>query len=234
MGIAPARTSHQRRAALFVDPLGDLSKANSGVLSTFNSIGNCLRERGAVIMRFDGTRATPRAWIDEVRNHDLLVYFGHSVAGHGDPDRAALMLNDGSGSPSPMSAGDVYRESSRERLFSQHSLIVFASCSGGRAFPGGWDSDRELTGLSVAHLHAGCGAAIAASRPLLDAPTLVLLEAFLGRILKGDDATTSLTEAQREMAKSQTPYRHPHFWGYLSLMGVPHWRFDNEQTETRA
>src|SRR3954453_15781585 len=97
----------------------------------------------------------------------------------------------------------------------ERSLIVFASCSGGRAFSGGWDSDRELTGLSVAHLHAGCGAAVAASRPLPDAPTLVLLEAFLRRILKGADVTTSLTEAQSEMANSATPYRHPHFWGYL-------------------
>lgn len=226
IGIAPARTSHERRAALFVDPLGDLSKANSGVLSTFNSIGNCLREGRVVIRRFDGTSATPHAWIDEVRSHDLVVYFGHSVAGHGDPDDAALMLNDGSGSPAPMSAGDVYRESSG-RVFSEHTLIVFASCSGGRAFSGGWDTDRELTGLSVAHLHAGCGAVIAASRPLLDAPTLVLLEAFFNRLLKGDDATTSLTEAQREMAESQTPYRHPHFWGYLGLMGIPHWRLDD-------
>lgn len=225
-----ARTPHQRRAALFVDPLGDLANANSGVLSTFNSIENCLGERRVANTRFDGARATPRAWIDEVRSHDLVVYFGHSVAGQGAPDRSALMLNDGSGSPAPMSAGDVYRESSR-KLFSEHSLIIFASCSGGRLFPGAWDSDRELTGLSVAHLHAGCGATIAASRPLLDAPTLVMLEALVGRILKGDDAITSLTEAQREMAESQTPYRHPHFWGYLGLMGVPHWRFDNKQDE---
>jgi CHAT domain-containing protein len=229
IGIAPARTLHARRAALFVDPLGDLSKANSVVVPTFNSIGNFLREHRVATKRFDGTRATPRAWIDEVRSHDLVVYFGHSVAGHGDPDRAALLLNDGSGSPAPMSASDVYRESSGKSLFSEHSLIVFASCSGGRAFQGSWDSDRELTGLSIAHLHAGCGAAIAASRPLLDAPTLILLETFLERILKGDDAMISLTEAQREMAESQTPYRHPHFWGYFGVMGVPHWRFYDGQ-----
>src|SRR5207244_1493464 len=31
IGVAPGRTAHNRRAALFVDPLGDLSKANSDV-----------------------------------------------------------------------------------------------------------------------------------------------------------------------------------------------------------
>jgi len=225
---APARTSHDRRsAALFVDPLGDLSQANPMVVSTFNSIGSNLRDRHVDVTRFDNTLATPISWINELCNHDLVVYFGHSEAGHGDAEHAALMLNDGVGALSPMSAADIYRESSR-KLFSNNSLIVFASCSGGLAFSGGWDSDRELTGLSVAHLQAGCGTVIAASRPLLDSPTLVLLDSFLGRLLQGDDAATSLTEAQRELMESQTPFRHPHFWCYLGLMGAPHWRIEDE------
>ncbi|NBQ68785.1 MAG: CHAT domain-containing protein [Nitrosomonadaceae bacterium] len=230
IGMARENKPKERRIALFIDPFGDLSRGNSDVLPTFRSIENHFEERGIVVTRHDGNGVTPKAWINEIQNHNLVVYFGHSVAGHGDPDRAALILNDGSGSVASISAGDVYRESSR-RLFLKNSLIVFASCSGGLAFQSGWDSDRELTGLSVAYLQAGCGAVIGASRPLLDAPTLVLLESFLERILSGDDATTSLTEAQREMAESNTPYRHPHFWGYLGLMGVPHWKFESKNEE---
>ena len=138
-GIPTGRESRRRSAALFVDPLGDLSKANSDVFSTFNSIEKHLQESRVVAKKLDGPRATPRAWLEEIGDHDLVMYFGHSAAGHGDPDHAAMILNDGLGSPAMMSAGDVYRESSR-RSISEGALIIFASCSGGRSFSGGWDS----------------------------------------------------------------------------------------------
>jgi CHAT domain-containing protein len=141
-------------------------------------------------------------------------------------ERAALVMNDGTSTASLMSAADVYHASSRERIL-DNSLIVLASCSGGRAFAGGWDSERELMGLSVAHLHAGCGAVVAASRPLLDSPTLEILKSFLIRLVSGKDALSSLTEAQLEMAQSKTRYAHAHFWGYLGLMGVPSWELEN-------
>lgn len=223
LGIVPARVSAARRTAFFIDPLGDLAERNSDVMPTFGAIEDDLRERSIAVSIFDRDRATASAWVDEVGAHDLVVYFGHSVAGQGDPERAALMLSDGAGAAAPVSAAQIYRESSREP-FSCRSLIIFASCSGGRAFPGDWDSDRELTGLSIAHLHAGCATVIAASRPLLDSPTLILLRAVLARLVAGDDASTSLSETQREMAESPNAYRHPHFWGYLGLMGVPQWR----------
>ena len=95
------------------------------------------------------------------------------------------------------------------------------------AFSGGWDSDHELTGLSVAHLYGGCGAVIAASRPLHRGPTLVLLQSIVSHLAQGFDASVGLSAAQREMAESAAWYSHPHFWGFVGLMGVPGWRIGN-------
>jgi CHAT domain-containing protein len=213
-----------RYASLFVDPLGDLSTFNPGVRRVFSVIESRLRDRKIEVQRFDGNAATPAVWLDKARGSDLVIYFGHSNAGQKDTGRAALSLSDGSGASAPVTAEDVYRAATKP-LFSKESLFVFASCSSGFVSAGAWDSDRELRGLSAAHLYAGCCTVIAASRPLLDSPTLVILDALVKGVLSGLDAASTLTAAQSELAASQAGWAHPHFWGYLVLMGAPDWRF---------
>jgi tetratricopeptide (TPR) repeat protein len=218
------RTATRRSAALFVDPLGDLSNGKPAVTQTFAAIRARLLERQFEVKRFDGKDATPNAWLNEARECDLVVYFGHSIAGPEHAEQAALRLNDGSGREAPVTADGIYRAAT-QRLFSGHSVFLFASCSSGFVSAGTWDSDRELRGLSAAHLYAGCGAVIAASRPLLDLPTLVLLDAILAKMLSGVDAASSLSKAQSKLAASQSPYSHPHFWGYVVFMGSLDLRF---------
>jgi CHAT domain-containing protein len=53
---------------------------------------------------------------------------------------------------------------------------------------------------------------------------LVLLNVLVTEILAGADAATCLTQAQKKMAASASIYAHPHFWGYVGLMGAPDWR----------
>jgi CHAT domain-containing protein/tetratricopeptide (TPR) repeat protein len=222
---ASASNATVHRATLFVDPLGDLSESNPAVMETFAGIESSLRGRHFEVTRLDGKDATPQTWLNKARESDLLVYFGHSIAGPQDTLHAALVLNDGSGAEAPITTDSIYR-AGKSSLFSNRSLFIFASCSGGLVSAGTWDSDRELRGLSAAHLYAGCGSVIAASRPLLDSPTLVLLNMLLTEILGGLDAASSLTQAQLRLASSSHRYAHPHFWGYVSLMGGPDWRFE--------
>lgn len=209
-------------AALFIDPLSDLSENNSAVAQTFSKIESDLQDRQIKVKRRDGIEATPTAWLSETPACNLVIYFGHSIAGPEETE-PALMLNDGAGTPALITADTIFGAATRN-LFAESSLFIFGSCSSGFASAGKWDSDRELRGLSIAHLYAGCGAVIAASRPLLDAPTLVLLNTLIGEILKGASAATCLTQAQRKMASSETIYAHPHYWGYVGLMGAPDWR----------
>jgi CHAT domain-containing protein len=219
---APERhAGTRRRAALFVDPLGDLSKP--ALDATFSSIEARMRASHVDVTRRDEREATRDAWLNMARDNDLVVYFGHSEGGPERFERAALMLNDGHGALGPVTAEDIYRAATRP-LFSKGSLLIFASCSGGFASAGAWDSDRELRGISVAHLYAGCHTVIAASRPLLDSPTLVLLDPLVTELLRGEGAASSLTEVQRKLSESETPYAHPHFWGYIGVMGAPDWR----------
>lgn len=211
-----------RRSALFVDPLGDLSKSNPAVMQTFSSIEARLQDREVEVARFDRHEATPEAWLNKARERDLIVYFGHSIAGPKHAEQAALTLSDGAGEVAAITADAIYRAATRQ-LFSRRSLFVLASCSSGLVSAGAWDSDRELMGLSAAHLYAGCGAVIAASRPLLDSPTLVLVDLLVAEILSGGDAASSLTEVLIKLA-AHSQYSHPHFWGYLGVMGAPDWR----------
>ncbi|MBC8029329.1 MAG: CHAT domain-containing protein [Pyrinomonadaceae bacterium] len=215
----------RRQAALFIDPLGDLSQANPKVAQTFSEIESDLRDSQIEVKRLDGTEATPAAWLQETPECNLVMYFGHSFAGPQE-EQSALMLSDGTDAIELVTAETIYRRASRG-LFSNSSLFILASCSSGFATAGHWDSDRELRGLSVAHLYAGCGAVIAASRPLLDSPTLMLLKALVTEILAGSDAATCLTQAQQKMAALDSPYSHPHFWGYVGFMGTPGWSLVN-------
>jgi tetratricopeptide (TPR) repeat protein len=217
-----ATVTESHRAALFIDPLSDLSEYNAAVAQTFSAIESYLEARQIKVKRWDGSEATPEAWLTETPACNLVIYFGHSIAGPEETE-PALMLNDGAGVPALITADTIYSTATRD-LFAESSLFIFGSCSSGFASAGMWDSDRELRGLSVAHLYAGCGAVIAASRPLLDAPTLVLLNVLVTEILAGADAATCLTQAQKKMAASASIYAHPHFWGYVGLMGAPDWR----------
>lgn len=209
----------RRQAALFIDPLGDLSQANPKVAQTFSEIESDLRDSQIEVRRLDGTEATPAAWFQQTPECNLVIYFGHSFAGLQE-EQSALMLSDGTDAIELVTAETIYRRAS-EGLFSDSSLFILASCSSGFATAGPWDSDRELRGLSIAHLYAGCGAVVAASRPLLDSPTLALLNALVTEILAGFDAATSLMQAQQKMAALVSPYSHPHFWGYVGFMGTP-------------
>jgi hypothetical protein len=208
-----------QRAALFVDPLGDLSKGNSAVRDTFAAVAARLEARSVEITRFDGKSATPAAWLEAARGCDFVVYFGHGIALRGHQGRA-LAFSDGSDGIAPITAEHIYRTANLS-TFTAQTLFVFASCSTGLLTSGGWDSDRELHGLSAAHLYAGGGAVIAASRPLLGAPTLIFLGMLVDRMLSGFDAAKSLATVQRDFAIAQSPYAHPHFWGYIGLMGLP-------------
>lgn len=221
--VSVANVTVAQRAALFIDPLGDLMENNAAVVPTFAEIEFHLRTRQIQVTRLDGKAATPTAWLTETPACNLVIYFGHSIAGPAEVE-PALLLNDGAGIPAFITADTIYREATRD-LFSDSSLFIFGSCSGGFASAGMWDSDRELRGLSVAHLYAGCAAVIGASRPLLDSPTLLFLHALMSEIVEGHDAVTCLTKAQKKMAALRNTYAHPHFWGYVGLMGAPDWRF---------
>lgn len=209
-------------AALFMDPLGDLSKHNPAVDQTFLSIQRSLRARKVKVKRLKGKKATPDSWLEEGRKHGLVVYYGHSAAGQANIEHAALILSDGKKDGILLTADHIYRLAT-QAYFSRNSLFIFASCSGGYVTPGAWSSDRELKGLSAAHLYAGVGSVIAASRPLLDTPTLSLLIELVTELLTGCDVLTGLTNAQVKLVSSRR-FAHPHFWGYVGLMGSPDWR----------
>ena len=93
-------------------------------------------------------------------------------------------------------------------------------------------------GLVQSLLVAGADAVVATHWPIADAATSVLMKAFYGHLVAGDQVALALRKAQSEMchpvasekprwtrkwgASSDFPdYGAPYFWGAFAAYGVP-------------
>jgi hypothetical protein len=69
------RSAGARSAALFIDPLGDLSEENPALGETFTAVDAALRNRDFEVAAFEQIKATPDSWLKEARERDLIIYF---------------------------------------------------------------------------------------------------------------------------------------------------------------
>ena len=105
----------QRSAALFVDPLGDLSRDNPDVENAMASVETRLRAAGVFVNRWTGHAATADAWITESCTDDVLIFFGHSVASTEQPEMSSLIFAKGSDPADRLTVSRVLRDSRRGR-----------------------------------------------------------------------------------------------------------------------
>jgi len=100
------------------------------------------------------------------------------------------------------------------------SLVTLSACE--TALGSGYFSDipagDEFVGLTRAFLSAGAHSVVATLWQVNDRSTLDFMEQFYRDREKAGNAT-ALSMAQRDLAASEGPYRHPYYWAPFVLVG---------------
>jgi CHAT domain-containing protein len=173
---------------------------------------------------FPGEKATVETFIREISTCAILHVACHAEFNHDVPLMSRLRLADGT-----ITVADVYK------LTIPSSVVVLSACQTGASE---YSRSGELVGLVQSLLVAGADAVVATHWPIADAATSVLMKAFYGHLVAGDQVALALRKAQSEMchpvasekprwtrkwgASSDFPdYGAPYFWGAFAAYGVP-------------
>jgi CHAT domain-containing protein/tetratricopeptide (TPR) repeat protein len=173
---------------------------------------------------FPGEEATVETFIREISTCAILHVACHAEFNHDVPLMSRLRLADGT-----ITVADVYK------LTIPSSVVVLSACQTGASE---YSRSGELVGLVQSLLVAGADAVVATHWPIADAATSVLMKAFYGHLVAGDQVALALRKAQSEMchpvasekprwtrkwgASSDFPdYGAPYFWGAFAAYGVP-------------
>ena len=176
----PAATAGPGRALVIADPSGDLPAARREARTVARSLSAV---GGWQVRSLRGEQADGGTVRDLLSRADLFHYAGHAVfAGLGGWE-SALPLAGGS----RLTVGDVLTLERAPRW------VVLSGCDTGRS-----SRRSAVASISLAHafLAAGAGSVVAATRPVSDATTSRLIEAFYRAWSGGAPAAVALRDAQ--------------------------------------
>lgn len=151
------------------------------------------------------------AYLQAIRDYDILHFAGHSVADDQYPWRSSIRL-EGPG-PAPESFELHASEIARSRLAAQ--LVVLSSCrsAGGRVLAG-----EGIQGLASAFLSSGASAVVASLWPVEDRTTEALMARFYGGLARARTAGSALAEAQAAI-RDDPATADPFYWAGFVLIG---------------
>jgi CHAT domain-containing protein len=176
------------------DPLGDLSFAAAEARAVAETFG---------VEPLIGADATAQAVGAALCEAKVIHFVGHGALSLGR-DPVALRLTDGE-----LSARDILQSRPRAKL------VVLSACWSGFAVKA---TREEFFGLAEAFLLAGVDCVIAALWEINDEVSPMFFRKFYRRWLAGADPAEALRDAIDEVA-SQPKWKHPHWWGALTVRG---------------
>jgi len=142
----------------------------------------------------DGRNATPRALLDALPRHDVLLYRGHAVAVPGRPESRGLALWPGDGDDGLLVPEEIQLpESSRTRI------VVLAACA---TASGSVSFSEGTMGLAWPFLAAGVRTVIVSRRSLTDREADRFLRRLLSTLVPDDPLAAESADAQRRLSSS--------------------------------
>lgn len=161
-----------------------------------------------------GSLASESSFKRLVGNYQVLHLATHAYLNRYAPLLSALQLEPGAGEDGRLEVHEILQ------LHLHADLVTLSACETGlgsgyfTAVPAG----DEFVGMTRAFLSAGARSVVASLWAVNDRSTLNLMLRFY-RHRKRTDSATALAEAQREMSKAATSYRHPYFWAPFTVTG---------------
>jgi len=142
----------------------------------------------------DGREATPRALLDALPRHDVLLYRGHAVAVPGRPKARGLVLWPGDGDD-----GLLLPEEIKLPKGSRTRIAFLGGCT---TAAGEVSFSEGAMGLAWSFLAAGVSTVILSRRPITESEADLVLERLLSAVVTDDTVRTESANGSRGLLSS--------------------------------